>query len=191
MDYQLIINSIILILVGIFFLRISGRKSISQMTIAQVVIMISIGSLIVQPIANKSVLNTVIIAAVFVSTMLILEFLQIKVDFLENLLTGKAKVVIKNGELQPKELKKLRITVDQLEMRLRQKGISKITDVQMATIESNGQLGYELNRYAQTVTIGELEQILSKYLPPSPATSNIFNEINNHTSNNNTTTKLK
>jgi uncharacterized membrane protein YcaP (DUF421 family) len=54
-------------------------------------------------------------------------------------------------------LKKLRLTVDQLEMRLRNQGISNIEDVKKATIEPNGLLGYELQEDAKPLTIGEFK----------------------------------
>ncbi|MCF7752841.1 DUF421 domain-containing protein [Paenibacillus xylanexedens] len=45
-------KSVLLVLVGMILLRIAGRKSISQMSVVTTVIMISIGTTIVQPIAN-------------------------------------------------------------------------------------------------------------------------------------------
>lgn len=56
MDLSFIWQSFLLILAGILLLRISGRKSQSQMTLAQTVVMISIGTIIVQPIVKKSVI---------------------------------------------------------------------------------------------------------------------------------------
>ncbi|VTR61599.1 Protein of uncharacterised function (DUF421) [Actinobacillus pleuropneumoniae] len=83
-------------------------------------------------------------------------------------------------------MKKLRLTVDALEMKLRQQGISKLSDVKTATIEPNGQLGYELQDYAKPVTLLQLEQLLSRYFNGSgiqdevqePASeTNFFDEI--------------
>ncbi|PAK40199.1 hypothetical protein CHH47_29345, partial [Priestia megaterium] len=50
-------QSIVLILAGILLLRIAGRKSIAQMTLAQTVVMISLGTIIVQPIVEKSMVK--------------------------------------------------------------------------------------------------------------------------------------
>lgn len=167
MDF--ILKTLILISAGSVLLRISGRKSISQMTIPQTIIMISIGSLIVQPIAGKSVRNTLITATVFIIFLMVLEYLQTKFDFMEALMTGRSVSVIENGALIQKNLKKLRMTADQLEMRLRQQGISKISDVKTATLEPNGQIGYELMRSARPVTIGDLEQMLGSLITkPNP-----------------------
>jgi uncharacterized membrane protein YcaP (DUF421 family) len=145
-------QSFVLILAGILLLRIAGRKSISQMTLAQTVVMISIGTIIVQPIVETSVVKAIIGAAIFVISVIILEYIQIKSNVFEKFITGKAKIVIENGTLNVQNLKKLRLTVDQLEMRIRNKGISKMDDVKTATIEPNGQLGYELKEDAKPLT---------------------------------------
>jgi uncharacterized membrane protein YcaP (DUF421 family) len=70
--------SFILILAGILLLRIAGRKSIAQMTLAQTIVMISIGTIIVQPIVEKSVMKAIVAAAIFVISLIILEYLQLK-----------------------------------------------------------------------------------------------------------------
>jgi uncharacterized membrane protein YcaP (DUF421 family) len=148
-------QSFVLILAGILLLRIAGRKSISQMTLAQTIVMISIGTIIVQPIVEKSMMKAIIGAAIFVISIIILEYVQLKSNAFEKFITGKSKIVVENGTLNVQNLKKLRLTVDQLEMRMRNQGISKIEDLKTATIEPNGQLGYELKEDAKPLTVGE------------------------------------
>lgn len=158
-------QSFILILAGILLLRIAGRKSISQMTLAQTVVMISIGTIIVQPIVEKSVMKAIVGAAIFVISNLILEYFQLKSNNFEKFITGKSKIVINKGVIHVQNLKKLRLTVDQLEMRLRNHGISNIKDVKTATNEPNGQLGYELEEDAKPLTIGEFKKLMNAYFP--------------------------
>jgi uncharacterized membrane protein YcaP (DUF421 family) len=193
-------QSVILILAGILLLRIAGRKSISQMTLAQTVVMISLGTIIVQPIVEKSMIKAIGGAAVFVLAILVLEYLQLKFNSFEKFLTGKSKTVINHGQLDIKTLEKLRLTADQLEMRLRTQGISKIEDVKTATIEPNGQLGYELQEDAKPLTVGEFKQLMNSYMPSvsqsntsstnlnnqlsSKNSSNIFEEINQNNKQN-------
>jgi uncharacterized membrane protein YcaP (DUF421 family) len=155
-------KALILFTAGIMFLRIAGRKSISQMTLAQTVIMISVGSIIIQPITDKSIPRTIVATGILVGSLIVIEYLQIKFNWIEKFITGKAKVVIENGQPVEKTLKKLRLTVDQLEIRLRQQGIEKITDVKTATLEANGQLGVQLMRHAKPLTIGEFEKLMTQ-----------------------------
>lgn len=162
------------------------------MTLAQTVIMISLGTIIVQPIVEKSTFKAIISAGIFVVTILILELLQLKSNRFEKFITGKSKVVINNGQLNSKELKKLRLTVDQLEMRLRNNGISKIEDIKRATIEPNGQLGFEYMENAKPLTVGEFQKIMHAYFPyiqnpnsnQAGNNNNIFSEIKGQDQNN-------
>ncbi|WP_328588782.1 YetF domain-containing protein [Siminovitchia acidinfaciens] len=84
------------------------------------------------------------------------------------------------------ELRKLRMTVDQLEMRLRTSGISNMDDIKTATIEPNGELGDELKDDAKPLTKKEFKKLMdeymlgvNKYQPESKAenASNVFAEI--------------
>lgn len=177
MELDWIWKSVVLALAGMVLLRISGRKSISQMTVATTVIMISIGTTIVQPIANHEMGKAIGSAAIFIVCLIILEYLQVKWDGLERLLTGRAVPVIENGQLLTGNLRKMRLTVDQLEVRLRQLGIANIRDVKTATLETNGQIGYELMEHARPVTVGDLERMLGLKPGMSLDPSVLFQEV--------------
>ncbi len=175
-----VIRASILVFAGTFLLRISGRQSISQMTSPQLIVMLSIGAIIIEPINASSIGRTLLAVGVFVGALVLMEYLQVKFDFIESFISGKSAIVIENGEIKPEALRKLRMTVDQLEMRLRQHSIGSFQDVKIATIEPNGELGYELMRHAKPVTIGELEELLSKYVNPQAQTdepSELFKEL--------------
>lgn len=159
MDYNWIWQAILIVLVGTFLLRIAGRKTISQMTLAETVLMISLGTLLIQPVVGKNIWTTFIIGAILVLTLIALEYVQIKADPLEKLITGQSKVLIENGEINEKNLVKVRMTVDQLEMNLRQKNVTNISDVEWATLEPNGQVGFSLKKEARPVTMKEFHQL--------------------------------
>lgn len=160
--------AVAIVIMGTIFLRISGRRSISQMTVSETILMISIGTLLIQPVTGKNLWVTFLLAAILIATMIVLEFIQVKSDKLETMLTGKAVLVIENGQLNEKNLKKLRMSVDKLEMRLRQKGIDKISDIKWATIEPSGQFGYQLKENKQPATkedINQLKMMISNLSP--------------------------
>ncbi|MBD1223524.1 DUF421 domain-containing protein [Virgibacillus halodenitrificans] len=156
MEFDWIWKAILIVVGGTTLLRIAGRKSISQMTLAQTVIMIGIGSLLIQPVAGKNIWVTLGVGGILVLTLILMESLQIKGDFFENLISGKSKVVIENGKLNEKNLKKMRLTIDQLETNLRQHNVTNIEDVQWATLEPNGQVGFTLKPSAQPATKQDL-----------------------------------
>ncbi|APO47044.1 hypothetical protein BS614_25330 [Paenibacillus xylanexedens] len=156
-------KSVLLVLIGMILLRIAGRKSISQMSVATTVIMISIGTTIVQPIANHELGKAIGSASVFIATLLVVEQLQLKFNVFERLMSGSSKIVVEDGKVIIPNLKSMRYTIDQLEMHMRQNGITSVDDLETATVEPNGQLGYVLKRHARPVTIGDLEEILQNY----------------------------
>ncbi|ETT39481.1 hypothetical protein C161_04816 [Paenibacillus sp. FSL R5-192] len=156
-------KSVLLVLIGMILLRIAGRKSISQMSVATTVIMISIGTTIVQPIANHELGKAIGSASVFILTLLVVEQLQLKFNIFERLMSGSSKIVVEDGKVIIANLKRMRYTMDQLEMHMRQHGITRVDDLETATVEPNGQLGYVLKRHARPVTIGDLEEILRSY----------------------------
>ncbi|MFP7320541.1 DUF421 domain-containing protein [Bacillus spizizenii] len=178
-------EALILIISGIILLRISGRKSISQMTLAQTVVMISIGTIIVQPIIETSLWKTLVAASIFTLALILMEWFQIKANWMEKFITGKAKLVIEDGKLNIENMKKLRLTVDQLEMRMRLHGISSIKDVKNATIEANGQLGYELRDDKKPLTMGDFKKMMNvpdantMNRPEPDKQDNIFEELKN------------
>ena len=163
MEFDWIWKAVLIVLAGTLLLRFAGRKSISQMTLAQTVIMVGIGSLLIQPVAGKSIWVTFGVGGVLIVTLIVMEYGQIKSDGIESLITGKSKIIIEDGTLNEKNLMKMRLTVDQLEMKLRQGNVAKISDVKWATLEPNGQLGYTLKDDMQTATKKDLEQLRTDF----------------------------
>jgi uncharacterized membrane protein YcaP (DUF421 family) len=192
MDFNFVWKAVIIVVGGVLILRLAGRKSISQLTVAQTVLMIAIGSLIIEPLGDKNIWVTLLITLLFVVTLIIIEFMTVKSDVLERFVYGRSVIVIQNGAIDEQNLKKLRLTVDMLELRLRQQGIQSISDVQWATIESNGQLGYMLKPEKQYATKQDIQQLMSILQANLPGTAgqnasaqptgedNLFTEVQNN-----------
>ncbi|WP_078578431.1 DUF421 domain-containing protein [Salipaludibacillus agaradhaerens] len=189
MDLHFIWKAVVIVFGGVLILRLAGRKSISQLTVAQTVLMIAVGSLIIQPVGDRNIWITLIITLLLVLTLLFIEYLVMKNDTLESFFYSKAIIVIENGRIVEQNLKKLRLTVDMLEVRLRQQGIKNIHDVQWATIESNGQLGYMFKPEKEPATKEDIQQLIDALrvalpqvdhdLPKKnkPASSHLFSEV--------------
>lgn len=157
-------KTIIIYLVGTFILRLGGRKSISQMSASETIVVFGIGTLLVQPIASENLIMAFGSPLILIILMIISEYLEVKIDFIEDLFKGKAIIVIENGKPHLKNLKKLKMTIDLLEAKLRESGISSIEDVKYATIESTGQLGYELIDHKKAATKEDLNILLKEVL---------------------------
>nr|WP_306419224.1 DUF421 domain-containing protein [Alteribacter natronophilus] len=185
LDLSFIWKAVLIVFGGVLILRIAGRKSISQLTVAQTVMMIAVGSLIIQPVGDRNIWTTLVITLILVLNLLLIEYLALKNDALEKFFYSKSIMVIENGRINTRNLKKMRLTVDMLELRLRQQGIQNFSDLQWATIESNGQLGYMLKPEKQTATKEDI-QLLIRLLSENTnlhsadlrsLESNIFTEV--------------
>lgn len=189
MDFHFVWKAIVIVFGGVIILRLAGRKSISQLTVAQTVMMIAVGSLIIQPVGNRNIWITLIITFILVLTLILIEYLVLKHDNLERFFYGQSISVIEDGQINEKNLKKLRLTVDMLEVRLRQQGIQKISDVKWATIESNGQLGFTLKPEKQHATKEDIQMLISmiqaafpninnpKTITQRSSSNNLFTEV--------------
>ncbi|MDX8044843.1 DUF421 domain-containing protein [Gracilibacillus sp. S3-1-1] len=189
MDFDWIWKSILIISVGTFLLRVAGRKSISQMTLAQTVLMIAIGSLLIQPVAGENIWVTFGVCMVLIITLIVIEYIQLKSDKAEMIISGKSNVLIKDGKIIEKNLKRYRLSVDLLEMLLRQKNVMQISDVEWATLEPNGQLGYALKPEAQPMTKADLQQVINQLeqirtsINPVPVKTNYNNQPSSNKEN--------
>ncbi|SDZ78042.1 Uncharacterized membrane protein YcaP, DUF421 family [Thalassobacillus cyri] len=191
MDLHFIWKSIVIVIGGVLILRLAGRKSISQLTVAQTVMMIAVGSLIIQPVGDRNIWITMVVTFLMVLSLIFIEYIVLKYDTLETLIYGKSLIVIEDGVINEQNLKKLRLTVDMLEVRLRQQNIQNISDLQWATIESNGQLGYMLKPDMQYSTKKDIQMLMSMIqanqstsplqtaVTQSDDSDNIFKEVKN------------
>lgn len=69
------------------------------MTIPQTVIMIGIGTLLIQPVTGKGLWTTFGVALLLILGLIVTEYMQLKFDGGETIISGKAVPVIENGTL--------------------------------------------------------------------------------------------
>ncbi|PEB51778.1 hypothetical protein CON65_11695 [Bacillus pseudomycoides] len=160
---NILFESILLILTGILVLKLTGSKSISQMTRAEIIVVVSIGRIIVEPVLSRKIGSSILVAFIFSSILIIIHFLELKSRKMEQFLNGNSIIVVENGKLLKRNLIRAKMTEQQLFMHLRQQGIHDIKTLQQATAEPNGRIGYQLTAGAQPVTCEMLEKILHQY----------------------------
>ncbi|GAM16717.1 DUF421 domain-containing protein [Mesobacillus selenatarsenatis] len=176
MDLHFIWKAVVIVIGGVLILRLAGRKSVSQLTVAQTVMMVAVGSLIIQPVSERNIWITLVITLLMVITLIFIEYITLKYNVMETFIYGKSRLVVENGQLNEANLKKLRLTVDMLEVRLRQQNIKKFSDLQWATIESNGQLGFMLKPEKQYATKEDIQMLKSLIEGSQPSPPNMNNK---------------
>lgn len=156
MPLPLEVNMIVVLLSGIALLRLSGNRSIAQMTASEAVILISLGTLLITPVSSKNLWVTIYAGLVFVLGMVVVSWIQIIFPNTRKWFTGTPTTLIENGVVQTANMKKAKMNMDVLEMRLRKAKVANIKDVKIALLEPSGELSIELISAKQAVTQEDL-----------------------------------
>ncbi|EEL50671.1 Hypothetical membrane associated protein [Bacillus cereus Rock3-44] len=134
------------------------------MTRAEIIIVVSIGRIIVEPVLSRKVVPSILAACIFSGVLLIIHYLEMNSRGIEEFLNGNSIVIIENGKILNNNLRRAKMTEQQLLMCLREQGIHDIKTLQQVTVEPNGRVGYQLTAGAQPVTCEMLEKILHQHM---------------------------
>jgi uncharacterized membrane protein YcaP (DUF421 family) len=126
----------------LLFTRATGKKQLSQMTIFTYITGITLGSMIGDMVIHGGIefmeeILGVVLWGVF---SFLVEYIGLKIPFMRVVLDSEPTIVIKRGEIQIKELRKMRLNIDDLTMLLREKDVFTIQDVWYAILEPHGEL---------------------------------------------------
>lgn len=152
------IRTVILYILVVFALRVMGKRQIGELQPSELVVAIMISDLATTPVSD---INIPLMAGIIpILTLLVFEvvisFTTLKSEGFRNLLSGKPAVIIKNGVISQRELKKMRFSIEDLLEQLRLKDIFSISDVYMAILETNGELTVVEKSSKKTVTAEDL-----------------------------------
>ncbi|WP_188456907.1 DUF421 domain-containing protein [Virgibacillus oceani] len=134
--------------------RIMGKKQLSQMTFFDYVVGITIGSIAAAMAVDQNIKisNGIMGLLVWGIFPVILGLLGLKSMKFRHVTDGTPSIVIKDGKVQEKNLSKNHMSVDELMLSLREKNIFKVSDVEMAVMETNGQVSVMKKTEQQPIT---------------------------------------
>jgi len=136
------IRTIILYIMLMIMLRIAGKRQIGELQSSELVVTILISDLAAIPMQDTSIplLHGIIPIVTVICTEIIFSSLSLKSRFLRKAMYGTSCIVIKNGVIDQKMLKRLRMSLDDLLEELRLKDTDDFTKVDIAIVETNGTL---------------------------------------------------
>jgi len=151
-------RSIILFAVSLVLVRFMGKRTIAQLSPFDLIVIIIMGSAIAIPLEDDRVKLTYGIVPVIVMSILNygLSIIITKNRKIENFLQGTSTVLVRDGEVIIRNMKKERITIADLLILLREKNIANINEIEEATIEPNGKLSIIKKKEMQSVTPKDL-----------------------------------
>ncbi|MCK8490018.1 DUF421 domain-containing protein [Paenibacillus sp. MBLB2552] len=123
-------------------MRIMGKREIGELSIFDLVISVMIAEIAVfaledtdRPIYDGIVPMLTLLLIQIAIAMLSLRFRKMRLWF-----DGKPSVIIRNGQINRKEMRRQRYNLDDLLMQLRSQKVDSVADVEFAVLETSGQL---------------------------------------------------
>lgn len=126
----------------LLLLRIMGKREIAALSPFDLVVTIMIAELAALPMENPDI--TLLDALVPILTLtlaeIVVSYVTLKSETVRLLFTGTPSIIIRGGEIIESEMRRVRYNLSDLMLQLRLKGVSNIADVEVAILETNGEL---------------------------------------------------
>lgn len=136
------IRAIILYIIVLIVMRLMGKREIGQLQPFELAISIMIADLASVPMTELGIplTNGIIPILGLLFMYMIISFLNMRNTNIRKIISGKPSILIYRGKIDEQILKKERITINELQERLRQNNIFSLAEVEYAILETSGQL---------------------------------------------------
>ena len=136
------LRTLLLYMVLIFCVRLMGKRQIGEMEPAEFVVTMLLANLAAIPMQDGAIpLYSGLVSILTVLGMeLVLSGLIMHSVIFRRFLCGKPVILINNGKILQENLRRTRVTLDELTGHLREKDVLDIRTVQYAILETDGNL---------------------------------------------------
>lgn len=136
------VRTIIIFLLLIVSIRIMGKRQLGELEPLELVTAVLISNLAAQPLQDTGtpLLYGIVPVLTLLCCQLVTSGISLKYGRFRRLISGKPSILIDNGTIVQSEMKKCRISVDELYVELRINGVTDISTVKHAILETDGTL---------------------------------------------------
>ncbi len=136
----LLLRTVLLYAFIILAVRLMGKRQVSDMQTSELVITLIISDIAAIPMqgVEQPLLSGFLPIMVLVSLEIILSIIMLKSSKFRNIICGNPIVIIKEGKILESELRKLRISYEDLYSLLRQQEVFDVKDIKCGIVETNG-----------------------------------------------------
>ena len=158
------VRTIIIYVLVLFVMRFMGKREIGQMQPFELVISIMIADLASTPMAEIGIPILYGIIPIFglLFMHILISVLNIKSIRVREIICGKPRILINEGNIDEKALTKENFTINELQERLRVNNVNNISDVEYAILETSGQISVILKSEKRGVTTEDLKLQVAK-----------------------------
>ena len=162
------LRTLFLYLLLILTVRLMGKRQVGQMEPSEFVVTMLVANLAAIPMQDGGIplYSGVVPILTVLGAELLLSVISLRSIRFRRLLCGKPVILIENGRILRENLKKTRVTLDELSGHLREKEVLDPRSVQYAILETNGNLSvfpYPKERPASARDAGV--SVRKQYLP--------------------------
>ena len=156
-----ILRTMIVFLCIIGAMRLMGKRQLGELELSELVVAVLISDIAAHPLQDIGIplLNGVLPIAILLSCELLISWLSIKSNVLRKILFGKPSILIDSGKIRQAEMKRNRFSLDELTEALRKKGITDLSTVRQAILETDGTLNVLTYTSCSPVTPAQLNLV--------------------------------
>jgi uncharacterized membrane protein YcaP (DUF421 family) len=141
---DIVVRGVVLYVFVVFLLRVIGRRELSSLSAIDLVLLIVLGDAIQQGLTQDD--YSVTGALIAVSTIALMQlgssYLSFRSSRMRTVLEGDPMVVVQDGKPVARNLRRLRMTTDELAEEARGQGIASLDEVRWAIAEASGTVSF-------------------------------------------------
>ena len=125
-------------------IRLLGKRELAQMTPFELVLMVVMGDLIQQGVTHNdfSLTGGLLAIGTFAFWALVLSWTTYLCPKAQNILEGSPRVIVRDGVIIEENLRRDRLTRDEILSEMRLAGIGRLGDVEWAILEPQGKISF-------------------------------------------------
>jgi uncharacterized membrane protein YcaP (DUF421 family) len=141
---DIVIRAVVAFLFILFLTRIVGRRELNTLEPFDLILLVTIGDLVQQGVTQNDFSLTGMILAVGTIGVLTVFFSYLPWRFqtLRPVLEGEPAILIENGKVVEKHLKRNRLTLEEVAAEARGQQIASLEDVRWAVLETSGKISF-------------------------------------------------
>lgn len=161
-------RAIFLYILIMFSIRLMGKRQLGELQPSELVITILISNIASLPIEDTNIpmILGVIPVLILVSFDILISNISLKSKGFRSFISGSPMIIIHDGMIDQKQLRKLRFSIDDLMESLRQSGIFDLQEVEYAIVETTGKVSVLQKCDTQSVTPKMLHIECESKAPP-------------------------
>ena len=146
-------------IIALFILtKLMGYKQLSEMSMFDYIIGITFGSIAAEmsTALEENYVNPLVAMVVYAVFSLALSFISEKSYIGRKIIAGKPVILINNGEISEKNLKKAKLDMSELLVQCRVNGYFDISKIETAVLEGNGKISFLPKAAERPITPNDL-----------------------------------